>query len=81
MLDLICHNRPCRPGKPRQHCGVITGPGPHLEDLLPLLHIERRKINCVKNGLPVVDSPFRCKTHDDVLVVIAPGKYFPRSGT
>jgi len=63
-----------------------------MEDLLPLLHIERRKINCVKNGLPVVDSPFRCKTHDDVLVeehrvvcgsldVIAPGKYFPRSGT
>src|SRR5205823_3012960 len=43
-------------------CGVITGPGPHMEDLLPLLHIERRKINCVKNGLPVVDSPFRCKT-------------------
>src|SRR6266480_244288 len=48
--------------------------------------------NCVKTRLTVVDSAFRRKSHDDVLIqerrvigrsldVIAPGKYFPRSDT
>ena len=46
----------------------------------------------MKTRLTVVDSAFRRKSHDDVLVeerrvvcgsldVIAPGKYFPRSDT
>jgi len=46
----------------------------------------------MKTRLTVVDSAFRRKSHDDVLVeerrvvcgsldVIAPGKYLPRTGT
>ena len=57
-----------------------------------MLHIERGKINCVENRLAVVDSAFERKSHDHVLVqkcrvvgrsfhVVAPGKYFPRTGT
>jgi hypothetical protein len=63
-----------------------------VKDLLPLLNIESRKINCVKNRLAIVDSAFGRKSYDDVLIqecrvvarsldVIAPGKYFPRTGT
>jgi len=55
-----------------------------------LLYIERRKINCAKNRLAVVDSAFGRKSYDDALIqecrgfrgsldVIAPGEYFPRA--
>ena len=91
MFNLVCHNRPRRACKPRQHCRVISGPSRDMKDLLPLLHIERRKTNCVKNRLAVVDSAFGRKSHDDVLIqecrvvarsleVIAPSKYFPWTG-
>ena len=92
MLDLICHNRPGHACKPRQHSRVIAGSSPYVENVLPLIHMERRKINCVKNRLPVVNSAFRSKGDDDILVqkrrivggsfyVMAPGKYFPRTCT
>src|ERR1700741_5067492 len=91
MFNLVCHNRPRRACKPRQHCRVISGPSRDMKDLLPLLHIERHKTNCVKNRLAVVDSAFGRKSHDDVLIqecrvvarsleVIAPANTFHGPG-
>src|SRR6516162_7022636 len=92
MFNLICHNCSRRACKPRQHRRVISSPGPNVKNLLSLLHIERRKINCVEYRLAVVDSAFGRKGHDHVLIqecrvvgrsldVVAPDKYFPRTST
>jgi hypothetical protein len=88
MLDFISNNRPGRAGKPREDCGVIAGPGPHVKDLLAGLDVERRETEGVKKRLSIVDSAFGCDGDDNVLVqergivgrslnVIAPGKDLP----
>src|ERR1700731_3652917 len=92
MLNLICHNRALCARKLRQDRRVIASPSPYVEDDFPLTYIQGRKVNCVKNRLPVVNSSFRSKSDDDILVqkswivagglyVIAGGKYLPRTFT
>ena len=62
-----------------------------MEDQFSLTYIQGRKVNCLKNTLPVANLSFRSKS-DDILVqkswivagslyVIADGKYFLRTFT
>src|SRR5580692_7242463 len=92
MFNLKGHNRPQRACEPRQDRRVVAGSGTNVQNLFPLLHIERSKINCMNDRRAVVDSAFGCKSDEDVLIqkrrvvggslnVIAPGIYFPRTGT
>src|ERR1700675_2538801 len=67
---------------------VPVAPSPYVDNLLPLPPLAHCQINCMEDGLPVIDSAFRRKSDHDILVqkcrivggsfyVIAPGKYFP----